>query len=59
MTPSKGDIIRRIAQVEDTLERLRETCPPGGEKWREGMIRYYNAVLEELKAMLPPRKVAR
>ena len=41
----------RIKTIKATLEGLRMTPPALGGKWRDGMIRYYTEVLEELEVL--------
>jgi len=40
----------RIATVKRTIAELEKTPPPLGDKWRDGMLKYYRHVLSELEA---------
>lgn len=44
-------IDERIEEIRSTIEKLKEEVPPEGEAWRDGMIKYYTRVLNELLEM--------
>jgi hypothetical protein len=47
---SRVSLADRIKSVEATVSAIEAMPPALGSKWRAGMLRYYGAVLKELKA---------
>ena len=46
----KGSPEARIEAIELTLKEIKAMPSPLGEKWRKGMVQYYEKVLAELKS---------
>jgi hypothetical protein len=40
----------RVAELRKLISRLQKVQAPLGEKWRQGMLRYYYRILAELES---------